>query len=296
MSWQVLVGDARETLRELPERSVHCAITSPPYYWQRDYGMEDQIGTEATIEGFVENIVEAFRGVRHVLRQDGVAFLNLGDGYYNKKGRPHGRDMKHTARYLARERLRAVDGPGLGLPRKSLLGIPWRVALALAHDGWTLRSEIIWVRRSAMPEPTALDRPWRHHEHVFLLTKGPRYYFDRTALGAEEDVWLIEPDRSAATRGLHYAPYPRALVERCIGIGCPPDGVVLDPFCGSGTTGVVALRHGRGFVGIDLNPAYVELARARITHDAPLMNTPAEPAEPRAVEPEHDSSGWSQRG
>ena len=171
-SWRVYCDDAREILHQFPAESIDCVVTSPPYYWQRDYGVDGQLGMEPTVQGFVDNLRAVFAGVSHVLRPTGVVFLNLGDTYYNAKGRPHGRDGKHTARHLARRQLRAVDGPGLGLPRKSLLGIPWRVALALADDGWTLRSEIIWVRRSAMPEPTAHDRPWRQHEHLFLFSKG----------------------------------------------------------------------------------------------------------------------------
>lgn len=240
-------------------------VTSPPYFWQRDYGVDGQIGMEPQIDGFVKNIVEAMRGVWHVLTPTGVAFLNLGDSYYNAKGKPHGVDRKHAARMLARKQLRAVDGPGLGLPRKSLIGIPWRVALALQEDGWTLRSDIIWVRRTAMPEPTAKDRPWRHHEHVFMLVKDVRYAFDRNGLGAEEDVWQIEPERNAATRGKHYAPYPRELARRCLAIGCPPEGVALDPFAGGGTTMEVAREMGLHSIGIDLNPTFCDVMASRLT-------------------------------
>jgi DNA modification methylase len=199
-----------------------------------------------------------------VLRPTGVVFLNLGDTYYNAKGRPHGRDAKHTARTLARRQLRAVDGPGLGMPRKSLLGIPWRVALAMADAGWTLRSEIIWVRRSSMPEPTAIDRPWRNHEHLFLFSKNVKYRFDRSGLGGEEDVWEIEPERRGAARGEHYAPYPEALVERCLKVGCPPRGTVLDPFAGGGTTLAVAQRLGMDSIGIDLNASFCDVMVRRM--------------------------------
>jgi hypothetical protein len=133
-SWQVYCDDAREVLLRMPAASIDCVVTSPPYYWQRDYGVRGQLGMEPTVQGFVDNLRAVFAGVFHVLRPAGVVFLNLGDTYYNAKGRPHGRDNKHAARHLARRQLRAVDGPGLGLPRKSLLGIPWRVALA-GHCG-----------------------------------------------------------------------------------------------------------------------------------------------------------------
>jgi DNA modification methylase len=188
-----------------------------------------------------------------VLRDDGTVFLNLGDTYYSAKGLPHGSDDKHRARRFG---LRLVDSSALDLPRKTLIGIPWRVALALVEDGWTLRSSIIWVRQSAIPEPTSKDRPWRKYEFVFLFSKSPRYFFNRGGLHGEEDVWTIEPDRNSLARGLHFAPFPQALVERCIAAGCPEGGVVLDPFVGGGTTMAVAIATRRSAIGIELNPDF----------------------------------------
>ena len=262
--WRVYCDDSREILSSLPAGSVDCVVTSPPYYWQRDYGVDAQIGMEATVQGFVDNIVSVFEGVQHALRSSGVVFLNLGDTYYSAKGRPHGRDSKHAARHLARRQLRAVDGPGLGLPRKSLLGIPWRVALAMSSAGWTLRSEIIWVRRSSMPEPTAIDRPWRNHEHLFLFSKSVKYFFDRAGLDGEEDVWEIEPERRSASRGEHYAPYPEALVRRCLDVGCTEGGTVLDPFAGGGTTLAVARQLGMNSIGVDLNASFCDVMVRRL--------------------------------
>jgi DNA modification methylase len=262
--WRVYCNDSREILSALPAGSVDCVVTSPPYYWQRDYGVDGQIGMEPSVQGFVDNIVSVFEGVHHALSPTGVVFLNLGDTYYNAKGRPHGRDTKHTARHLARRQLRAVDGPGLGLPRKSLLGIPWRVALAMSDAGWTLRSEIVWYRRGSMPEPTAIDRPWRNHEHVFLFSKSVRYHFDRSGLNGEEDVWEIEPERRSASRGEHYAPYPEALVHRCLSLGCPEGGTVLDPFAGGGTTLAVAHRLGMNSIGVDLNASFCDVMVRRM--------------------------------
>jgi DNA modification methylase len=264
--WRVYQGDCRKVLQDLPAGRVNCVVTSPPYFWQRDYGAEAQFGLEPTIDGFVSNLRETFDGLRRVLASDGTVWLNLGDTYYSAKGRPHGKDAKHRSRRLPA--LRAVDGPGLGLPRKSLIGIPWRVALALQADGWTLRSAVAWVRSSAVPEPTAKDRPWRTYEHVFLFVKSTRYHFDRAALHGEEDVWSIEPDRNSGGRGIHYAPYPRALVARCVGAGCPEGGVVLDPFLGGGTTMSVSLAMGRSAVGIELNPVFCDLAARQLC--APL--------------------------
>jgi DNA modification methylase len=262
--WRVYCDDSRQILTALPAGSVDCVVTSPPYYWQRDYGVDAQIGMESTVQGFVDNIVSVFEGVHHALGTSGVVFLNLGDTYYSAKGRPHGRDTKHTARHLARRQLRAVDGPGLGLPRKSLLGIPWRVALAMSDAGWTLRSEIIWYRRSSMPEPTAHDRPWRNHEHLFLFSKSVKYHFDRSGLDGEEDVWEIEPERRSASRGEHYAPYPQALVRRCLSAGCPEGGTVLDPFAGGGTTLAVAHQLGMNSIGVDLNASFCDVMVRRM--------------------------------
>lgn len=264
-SWAIYRGDAYAVLDQLEDASVDCVVTSPPYYWQRDYGAgEQEIGKEPSIEAFVVAIVRAMAEVRRVLNPSGTAWLNLGDTYYNAKGRPHGEDPKHQARMIARRQLRAVDGPGLGLPRKSLIGIPWRVALALQEDGWTLRSDIIWHRKTALPEPTSKDRPWRKHEHVFLLAKSPEYHFDRAAVAGEEDVWEIPPERRSAARGEHFAPYPTALVRRCLSAGCPSGGVVLDPFAGGGTTLTVAQELGLHSIGIELSRSYCDVIAQRL--------------------------------
>jgi len=250
-TWTLHDGDCRKVLPGLADDSIDCVVTSPPYFWQRDYDVDGQFGMEATIDDFVGNLAEAFADLRHALKPTGTVFLNLGDTYYNAKGRPHGIDGKHPKRRMSV--LRAVDGPGLGLPRKSLIGIPWRVALAIQEDGWILRSAIVWERSKSLPEPSAKDRPWRRYEHLFLFTKEARYHFNRNALEGDEDVWHIEPDRGSLARGTHYAPYPRALVRRCISAGCPENGTVLDPFAGSGTTMSVALEMERHTVGIELS-------------------------------------------
>ncbi len=255
-TWTLIQGDCREQSALLEPDTIDCVVTSPPYYWQRDYDVAGQIGMEASIDGFVENIVEAMESLRDALKPTGTVFLNLGDTYYNAKGRPHGEDAKHRSRRMSV--LRAVDGPGLGLPRKSLIGIPWRVALAMQAVGWTLRSDIIWMRKTSIPEPTAKDRPWRKFEHVFMFTKSTRYHFDRDGLDGEEDVWFIEPERNSLARGTHYAPYPRELVRRCIAAGCPEGGTVFDPFVGGGTTMQVALDMARHAVGVELNPTFAE--------------------------------------
>ncbi len=261
-SWRILNGDVRTALESVKAGTIDCVVTSPPYYWQRDYEVSGQIGHEQTIEGYVEALVGVFRGVHRALADDGTVFLNLGDTYYSAKRKPHGRDDKHNGRQMMRRHLRAVDGPGLGLPRKSLIGIPWRVALAMQLEGWTLRSAVLWQRPGTLPEPTAHDRPWRTYEHVFLFSKGPRYFFDRRGLKGEEDIWRIvaRPENP----GAHFAPYPRELVQRCLDVGCKPGGSVLDPFVGSGTTMLTALSRGSPATGIDLKTEYCDFIVKRI--------------------------------
>lgn len=254
LSWKVLQADAVQGLKTLGSETVDCIVTSPPYYWQRDYGYDGQIGHEATIDGFVEALRDVFSEARRVLKPTGTLFLNIGDTYYSAKGKPHGRDVKASGRQMARTKLRAVDGPGLGLPRKTLIGIPWRVALAMQKDGWTLRSDIIWDRPGSLGEPTAKDRPWRDYEHIFMFSRAPRYFFDRKGLNGNEDIWSFpaRPENPIT----HAAPYPLELVDRCLAVGCPPGGTVLDPFVGSGTTMVSALRSGRPAIGIDRHADY----------------------------------------
>lgn len=265
VAWRVLNGDVRAALERMKAGSVDCVVTSPPYYWQRDYEVDGQIGHEQTIDGYVEALAAVFRGVHRVLADDGTVFLNLGDTYYSAKGRPHGRDDKHNGRQMMRRHLRAVDGPGLGLPRKSLIGIPWRVALAMQADGWTLRSAVMWERPGTLPEPTAHDRPWRTFEHVFIFSKGPRYFFDRRGLKGEEDIWRIvaRPENP----GAHFAPYPRELVQRCLDVGCKRGGAVLDPFVGSGTTMLAALERKSPAAGIDLKSEYCDFIVERIRRE-----------------------------
>lgn len=254
VAWQVHRGDACEVLKTLTAGSHHCAITSPPYYWQRDYDAEGQIGKEKKIEEYVSAVCDAMDEVRRVLRDDGLLFLNLGDTYYSAKGQPKGVDRKNRGRRFG---LRAVDASGLGVSRKTIIGIPWRVAIEMIDRGWTLRSPIVWRREGSIPEPTAKDRPWRTYEMLFMFSKSPRYHFDRDGLDPGEDIWTIS-DRPKNTNGLHLAPYPDALVDRCLCVGCPAGGVVLDPFAGSGTTLRVAVKSGRGGTGIDISQPFCE--------------------------------------
>lgn len=252
--WRVHRGDAREILCELPDASFNCIVTSPPYYWQRDYKVEGQIGKEPQIDPYVRAIADAMDAARRVLRDDGLLFLNLGDTYYSAKGQPKGVDRKNGARRFG---LRAVDASGLGVPRKTAIGMPWRVAIEMVSRGWTLRSPIVWRRKGNLPEPTAKDRPWRTYEMVFMFSKSPRYFFSREALNGEEDVWTIS-ERPKNTKGVHAAAFPEQLVRRCLDAGCTRDGAVLDPFAGSGTVLRVALKSGRSATGIDLSRDYCD--------------------------------------
>ena len=266
LSYKLINADVNIGLKSLPSDSVDCAVTSPAYFWQRDYGIEGQIGHEPTIQGYVDALVGPFTELKRVMRNGATFFLNIGDAYYNAKGRPHGEDKKHVGRQLARTTLRAVDGPGLGLPRKSLIGLPWRVALAMQAAGWTLRTDIIWERPGCLGEPTAHDRPHRTYEHVFVFVKDTRYYFNRDGLGEEEDIWSI-PARPNNPYS-HSAPFPIELVNKCLACGCVEGGTVLDPFIGSGTTAISAIRSGRSVIGIELNPNDCELAEKRILAEA----------------------------
>jgi DNA modification methylase len=257
--WKVYLGDALDVLKKLPSNHFDCSITSPPYYWLRDYGVAGQIGHEDTVADYVKIMAEVMDEVRRTLKDQGLLFLNIGDTYYSGKGKSHGVDPKSTKRRFG---LRAVDksgGVGIGIRPKSMIGIPWRVAMEMAKRQWVLRSAIIWHRKHALTE-AVLDRPRRSYENVFMFAKDRRYFFNRAALRdvvVEEDVWTIAA-RPKATNGIDTAPFPDELVKRCLEMGCPPGGKVLDCFAGSGTTIRVALGSGRSATGIDLNPAFCE--------------------------------------
>ena len=257
--WKVYLGDALAVLKKLPADEFDCAITSPPYYWLRDYGIEGQIGHEETVTEYVKVMADVMDEVRRTLKDQGLLFLNIGDTYYSGKGKSHGVDPKSNKRRFG---LRAVDksgGVGIGIRPKSMIGIPWRVATEMAKRQWVLRSAIIWHRKHALTE-AVMDRPRRSYENVFMFAKDRRYFFNREALRnivVEEDVWTI-PARPRATNGIDTAPFPDELVERCLEMGCPPGGKVLDCFAGSGTTVRVAIASGRSATGIDLSPAFCQ--------------------------------------
>jgi DNA modification methylase len=333
-----LLGDTRARLRELNAGSIHTCVTSPPYWGLRDYGCDGQIGLEPTFPEYIATLVDVFREVRRVLRDDGTLWLNLGDCYAGSWGAQSrakttdANDMRSTlggssmlsARQMTATRHETQTGSNKrtpGLKPKDLVGIPWRVAFALQDDGWYLRSDIVWHKPNPMPE-SVTDRPTKAHEYVFLLSKSERYHYDADAIrepvesigrrcgtnsranvdrdpahvnrkqdGAggrrytgfndrwdaaeavgtaptmrnRRTVWTVPP---ANFEGAHFATMPPALAEPCILAGSPIDGVVLDPFGGAGTTALVARRNGRRFVHIELNPAYLDLARRRVDGEA----------------------------
>ena len=458
-TWEILQGDCIEVMRGMEPESVHCVVTSPPYWGLRSYGVEGAYGLEPTLNEYIERMVEAFREVRRVLRKDGQLWLNLGDAYAGS-GKGMNADGTHSVGAKQETNIGSLTAPvkSKRMPRgegrwgggdsyvpelkpKDLVGLPWRVAFALQADGWWLRSEIVWHKPNPMPE-SVRDRPTRAHEYVFLLSKSAQYFYDSDAIREPFSHWTLErgaknhgpqfyhrangdenregydPEAHAGANkrtvwsiatqpysGAHFATFPEKLVEPCILAGTSekgvcgvtgdpwervvevtpeyqavldsgkawrtnagkPDGLtnrhnkdhpstlppkhtttgwqptcgtpwervverepivlrpnsdsirghspsfnndsrigqpqrgsratrvettgwqptcghdaepvpatVLDPFCGSGTTGVVALRHGRSFIGIELNPEYIELARKRIIDDAPLLNSVAD--------------------
>ena len=252
-------GDSLKVLQRLPADCFNLAVTSPPYFWARDYGYEGQLGHEDQVEEYVNRLSDVFDEVKRTLHPEGVFFLNIGDTYYSGNGQPHGSDPRCSSRQFMRKKLRAVDRSGWDIPKKSMIGVPWKVAFEMQKRGWTLRSDIIWNRCNAFSEPTARDRPHRQYEHVFMFTKSRFYSFDRSAL-TEEDVWNIPIERSV--RIDHNAAFPSELVRRCVETASPVGGKVLDPFVGSGTSLDTAMRLGRHVVGIDMSPTYIEQVKS----------------------------------
>ncbi len=292
--------DCLEGLKQLPDNSINCCVTSPPYWGLRDYGVEGQLGLESTPEEYVSKMVEIFREVKRVLRDDGTLWLNLGDSYAGNCSRTS------TGRAgLGNPREGVFTKKGKGIKPKDLIGIPWRVAFALQADGWYLRQDIIWHKPNPMPE-SVTDRCTKAHEYVFLMSKSQQYYYDNEAIKErtltkdnsnrnrditklnntpgrtkmmglktndydnrnKRSVWTVatKPFKEA-----HFAVFPPDLIKPMILAGCPTGGVVLDPFVGSGTTAIVARKLGRHFVGIELNEKYKQMAERRVAETTPSL-------------------------
>jgi DNA modification methylase len=333
-----MVGDAGAVLDTMPPESVDAIVTSPPYFAQRDYGQIGQLGREPDQHAYVAALCDIFDRAARVLKPEGAVWLNLGDSYCSAKGQFGGVAPKQPAR---RHGLRATDRALPGLKPKDLIGIPWMVAFALRDRGWYLRADQIWFKPNGMVG-SQRDRPTLSHEHIFLLSRSRRYFFDADAIReplsetmrqqmaraytrqarkaypdgvqnasdvkrrilagrdkqrghsrrhagfndrwdhmskAEQmmhgsmprSVWSISPTDGDNARLDHFALMPKRLARKLVLSSCPGGGTVLDPFCGCGTTGVVALRTGRNFIGIELSPRYAEMARRRLANVAPLM-------------------------
>ncbi|MCI0654817.1 MAG: site-specific DNA-methyltransferase [Methylococcaceae bacterium] len=265
---QILTGDSLEILPTLGAESVQCCVTSPPYWGLRDYDHPGQIGVEASPKLYVENLVVIFREVRRVLAKDGTLWLNVGDGYARNGGTGHcgpNAVVGNTRKLIQRRNCKVPDC--WGLKDRDLMGLPWRVAFALQSDGWTLRSKIAWIKKTAMPE-SVKNRPSNATEEVFLFAKSPSYYYDpngfREPSGANlRNYWILGPDPGSSG---HPAAFPRELARRCILLGSRLRDCILDPFGGSGTTGLAANELGRKAILIELNPLYAQMGRERTQH------------------------------
>ena len=294
--------DCLKGLKQLHDNSINCCVTSPPYWGLRDYGVEGQLGLESTPEEYASKMVEVFREIKRVLRKDGTLWLNLGDSYAGSgKGAWDNKEVQKEIYVPDKDspqcKLKKVPQ---GLKPKDLVGIPWMVAFALRADGWYLRQDIIWQKPNPMPE-SVTDRCTKAHEYIFLLSKSRKYYYDHEAISEpytskaekprnkakeryndsykggrwsegvrdyysagkrnKRSVWTVttKPFKEA-----HFATFPPDLIKPCILAGCPKNGIVLDPFMGSGTTGMVAAMYRRNFIGFELNPEYCKMAEKRI--------------------------------
>ncbi|MDR0582340.1 MAG: site-specific DNA-methyltransferase [Prevotellaceae bacterium] len=299
----ILSGDVRSVLPALGDNSIDCCITSPPYWGLRDYGHTEQIGLEKTPFEYIKNLLVVFLEVFRILKPTGTLWLNLGDSYIG--GGRAGKSGHAATNGIEQFRIdRGLNygqptGKIEGLKPKDLAGIPWRVAFALQMAGYYLRQDIIWNKPNPMPE-SVTDRCTKSHEYMFLFSKGRKYYFDYKAIqtdtkGNEWDkrarigrkcfptdkingiratgyypkankrsVWTVN---NRPYHAAHFATYPPELIIDCIKAGCPQNGIILDPFFGAGTTGVVARKLGRNFIGVEINPAYVKIAEARLQQE-----------------------------
>lgn len=257
----ILTGDARQQLTRLRDNSIHCVVTSPPYFRIRDYGVAGQLGQEATPADFADALSGIFAELRRVLREDGSCWLNLGDTYAAGGNGGGGSLVKKRPTWHGAAERKGWRRQPPGFKQKDITLAPFVVADMLRADGWYLRAVVIWSKGNAA-EPPRLDRPSVAHEYVFLLSKAEHYAVrDPGEPWFRSTVWTIQP---AANRTTHPAVMPDELARRCIVCSTKENDIVLDPFCGAGTVGVVCKQHRRHFIGIDLNPSYVEMAQRRI--------------------------------
>jgi DNA modification methylase len=304
MTNTIIQGDALTVLRTLPDDSVDCCVTSPPYYGLRDYGVSGQIGLEETPEAYKARLVSVFMEVYRVLKPEGTLWLNIGDTYNgSSNGRTLNKDANWIKKTINKNSLNGKCSRTIKVSQikdKDLIGIPWMLAFVLRDAGWYLRQDIIWHKPCPMPE-SVTDRCTKSHEYIFLLSKSRRYYFNNEAImepaafdgrkdtfykGGEKDMnctaherWVVKNGvymrnkRSVWTvntepyHGAHFATYPQKLIVPCIMAGCPEGGIVIDPFAGTGTTAVVARKLNRNFIIIELNPESIKLAETRLREE-----------------------------
>ena len=265
----ILIGEVTEKLNEIERGSVQCIVTSPPYWGLRDYKEHGQIGEEKTPEEFTERLVEVMAKCSLVLKKTGTLWLNIGDTYFGAKGGSWSGKNSITNDDTGGEYRIKRKAPQKHeyLKTKDYVGVPWMLAKALQSDGWYLRNDIIWHKPNPMPE-SVNDRLCKSHEHIFLFahpdSKGKGYYFDHEALMTngvrKTDVWSMN---TSSYKGAHFAVFPEELPYYCIKAGSKEGDIVLDPFLGSGTTGLVAQKLGRKWIGIELNPEYAKQAEER---------------------------------
>ena len=273
---RILTGDVREVLASLPSNSVQCVVTSPPYWGVRDYGVAGQIGAEPVLQDYVQALTKIFREVRRVLRPDGTLWLNIANTYSSGGRTWRDEDAKNKGRGMSYR-----PPTPEGLKPKDLVGVAWMVAMGLQLDGWYLRNDIIWNKPNCQPE-SVKDRLTVSHEYVFMFSKEERYLFNQNAiLEPRKDgngqknrrtVWNINTEAYAEA---HFAVFPTELVRPCVLAGSRSGDVILDPFFGAGTVGLIAMELGRRCVGVELNESYVAMARRRIAAVQMTLLTPA---------------------
>ena len=287
---EIICGDALEVLKTLPSESIDCCITSPPYFNLRNYNVTGQIGLETTYQEFIEKLLSVFLEVKRILKKEGTCFINLGDSYASI-GKTNGDIDKDDGMDIERGRSRIKKGMYM---EKCLFMIPERFAISMIEHGWILRNKLVWVKPNAMPE-SVQDRWKKAHEYIFFFVKSKKYYFDLDVIriqhkeeryegmparmvklnplgGIPPDFFYINANCSENdTIKEHHATYPRMLISSPLKAACPVGGVVIDPFFGFGTTGLVAKKLGRNYIGIDLNPDYCKLAEQRLRITDPLF-------------------------
>ena len=264
----IVCGNALTVLKRLPDNFAACCVTSPPYWGVRDYKLRGQIGIETTLQSYLRKLAAVFQELRRVLRPDGTLWLNIGDTYTSGNRGWRAPDRRNSARGMNN---RPPTPPGL--KDKELVGVPWRLAFRLQRQGWFLRSDVVWFKPNGQPE-SVKDRPSHAHEYVFLFANSKNYYYDQKAIveptnGGDGEknrrsVWAIN---THSTGGQHSETFPPELVRLCILAGSRPQNLVVDPFFGFGTVGLVSQETERRFFGVDINPQFVELARRRLALD-----------------------------